>query len=406
MDLQGAEAGNDAAIRALQKRVAALEAALAEETAAGDDAAGREDDAFIIGGLDLQLRNPELTITGDLLGSFNYHETTQERWDHTFRGVGLHFGSSLGSHTRFKVAVPVSEDGVELEEAYMTRYDVLDGVNLSAGKFRQQFGSVNRLHKHALNQVDFPLPLLRIFGEEGLNQAGLSVSWQLPDCGYGHQSLIMQLTDGENDRLFAGNHLSTPTGLLRYACCSNLGGEVHLDLGATALVGWNDRWDLAAGGTRKKSLSSRVYGMDVCVLWEPDGHMGPRNIEWRTEGYLLRRVLMAPDGTGRDTITAWGAYTYVQGRLNSAWTVGTRLDWFQPDDKSYAGTVASVSPFVVSAADRHEWQVCPYVTWHQNPYMKLRLEYDHLNGKGTGSPQHAVMLQVIFEVGSRNHAHH
>jgi len=80
----------------------------------------------------------------------------------------------------------------------MTLYNVADDLNLTLGKFRQQFGIVNRWHRHGLDQVDFPLALRQIFGNGGLNQAGLSLDWLMPPAGVASQQLTFQVTDGSN----------------------------------------------------------------------------------------------------------------------------------------------------------------------------------------------------------------
>ncbi len=359
------------------------------------------------GGLSLQALNPELSVVGDVTGTFHYHSTTQERWDTDFRTFGIHFQSYLDPYTRLKAAIPVTDNDAKLGEAYITRYGVFyPGINVTVGKFRQQFGVVNRWHKHGLDQVDFPLPLRRIFGNGGLNQTGVSIDWAMPDLWGTSQSMMLQVTDGENDRLFSGNHLSTPAALLRYTNYRDLTRNTYLDAGVSALIGFNDDWDIKSGDTvitDGKSLSTRVLGLDFCVLWEPTDNMRYRNIEWRTEAYLLNRDLLAPDDAKRDTINAWGAFSYLQSKLSRTLAAGLRFDCFKPDDKRYAGLVDSVASFTATAADTFQWQLTPYITWEQSPFVRFRLEYDHLNGKGTGSPDHMVILQVIFAAGPHKH---
>ncbi len=70
---------------------------------------------------------------------------------------------------------------------------------------------------HALDQVDFPLAMRQIFGEGGLNQTGASLDWLMPPVGHTSQKLTIQVTDGENDRLFGGNTNNRPSVLGRYS---------------------------------------------------------------------------------------------------------------------------------------------------------------------------------------------
>ena len=261
------------------RRAAELEAA---KEGALEDAEKRE--AFDARGLSLQALNPEISITGDFIGLARHQDGSRKRSDFLFRGLGLHFESYLDPYTKFKAAVPVNENGAELGEAYMTRFGVLRGLNLTIGKFRQQFGVINRWHKHALDQVDFPLPLRMIFGDGGLNQTGLSLDWTLPKLHGASQELTFQLTRGQNPRLFGGNEHNTPSLLVHYKNFRDLSKDTYAEFGATGLIGWNDEWDVTRGGvpgTVYDSLSTRVFGLDFCMLWEPTDRMRYRNVEAR-----------------------------------------------------------------------------------------------------------------------------
>ena len=134
---------------------------------------------FESGALGLQALNPEISVTGDFLFSNRQDSTSDQSSDFNFRNLGLHLESWLDPYTRFKGAVQFHEDETELGEAYVTLHNFSDDLNLTVGKFRQQFGVVNRWHKHGLDQVDFPLALRQIFGDGGLNQSGLSLDWMM-----------------------------------------------------------------------------------------------------------------------------------------------------------------------------------------------------------------------------------
>jgi len=381
---------------------------LADQEATKEEESDQESEEtmFKIGGLSLQALNPEISIVGDLITSYRYQDRTRDRADFDFRTLGLHFESYLDPYTKLKAAVPVNEKFAALGEGYLTRFGVLEGINLTAGKFRQQFGVVNRWHKHGLDQVDFPLALRKIFGDGGLNQTGLSLDWSLPPLRGTSQALTLQVTNGENGRLFSGNTLSTPSCLLHYKNFHDISKDFSLEVGVTGLVGWNDEWEVVRGTTiqeAKESLSTRVFGVDCTLLWEPTDRMRYRHVEWRTEFFFLNRDILAPDDENRDTINAWGAYTYVQTKLSRWFDVGVRLDFYKPDHKPYAGSVPSLSHLVADDRDAHRWSAAPYVTWHQSPFVRVRLEYDHLNGKGMERPEHLVMLQIIFAAGPHKH---
>ena len=403
-------------LRERQTRVAAPQKAEASELAElrrlaeqeARAAAEKEEKAapFRAGWLSLQSLNPEISIVGDMVGRYRHQEDSRRRWHGLFRCLGLHFESYLDPYTRFKAAVPVHEDGAELGEAYMTRFGVLKDMNLTLGKFRQQFGVVNRWHKHGLDQVDFPLALRQIFGDGGLNQTGVSLDWTLGKLWGASQELTLQITEGTNNRLFGGNTHGSPSILAHYKSFRDLTKDTYFEWGATALVGWNDEWVVlmpAGPVTVHDSLCTRVFGLDWSLLWEPTGQMRHRNVEWRGELYLLNRDILAPDGSGRDALNAWGAYSYIQAKLSRQWDIGLRIDYFQPDSKGYAVPDSGLAPLAVLKSNACRWQIGPYITWHQSPFVKLRLEYNHVDGSGMEDSEDVVMLQAIFAAGPHKH---
>lgn len=384
------------ALRELAKAKATEEAIAEEEL---------EETTFKSGGLGLQALNPEISVTGDVLFSSRQDTTSDESSDFDFRTLGIHIESWLDPYTRFKAAIPVTESGTELGEGYMTLYDVADDLNLTFGKFRQQFGVVNRWHKHGLDQVDFPLALRQVFGSGGLNQTGLSLDWLMPPAGDASQQLTFQVTDGSNSRLFGDNTRNRPSLLAHYKNYRDLSKDTYLECGLTGLIGWNDEWDIQGGTEQNSSEMTTVLGADFSVLWEPAEKMRYRNVEWRSEAYWLNKELLAPDGSGSDTINAWGLYSYLQTKISRTTDIGIRGDFYVPDTKSYANLSSplSLSPLAVTSDNPYLWQVSPYITWWQSPFVKFRAEYDYSNGKGIENPEHVIWLQVIFSAGPHKH---
>ncbi len=383
-------------LRDLAKAEAAKEATAEQRT---------EEQVFKSGALGLQALNPEISVTGDLLYSSRKDTTSEHNNDFNFRNLGIHVESWLDPYSRFKSALEFHEDDTELGEAYVTLYNISDDLNLTLGKFRQQFGVVNRWHKHGLDQVDFPLALRKIFGEGGLNQSGLSLDWLMPPAGNTSQQLTFQLTDGSNSRLFDENSRNRPSLLAHYKNYQDISKDTYLEWGLTALSGWNDKWDLVGGAEQSNSKITTALGADLSILWEPTEKMRYRNVEWRSEVYLLNKKLIAPDNSGVDNINAWGLYSYLQSKVSRTIDVGIRGDFYVPDTKSYANisSALSLSPLAVTSDSPHICQVGPYITWWQSPFVKFRIEYDYGNGKGIESPEHVIWLQCIFAAGPHKH---
>ena len=367
-----------------------------------------DEETFKSDNLDLQVQNPEISVIGDFLFSYRRDTTSDHNSDFNFRNLGVHIESWLDPYTNFKSAVEFHEDETELGEAYVTLFNLGDDINLTLGKFRQQFGVINRCHKHGLDQVDFPLALREIFGDDGLNQSGISLDWIMPPTGDSSQQLTFQLTDGSNSRVFGENSHNKPSILAHYKNYQDISKDTYMEWGLTSLFGWNDQWSISGGSSQESDKTTAILGADFSVLWEPTEKMRYRNVEWRNEIYWLRKNLLAPDDSGSDTINTWGIYSYIQTKFSRTLDIGLRGDFYVPDTKSYANLSSdlSLSPLAVVSDDPYICQVSPYITLWQSPFVKFRAEYDYSNGKGIENPEHVVWLQVIFTAGSHKHEHH
>lgn len=380
---------------------------LADEEAVAES--GEKGDAsetnFIARGLGLQALNPEISIVGDFLTSYQAKEDEPSTMDFQLRNLGIHIGAYLDPYTLMKAAVEVTPYGAGLGEAYVTRFGVLPGLSITAGKFRQQFGVVNRWHVHALDWVNYPMPLQYTFGPEGLNQTGFSFDWMMPVWAGATQEAILQITGGTNESVFGENPRNLPSALLRYKNYRDLSKDVYLELGLTGLFGVNEEWSvLTRDGlvTEDDRRSAMVFGADITLRWEPTDRMRYESLEWRTEFYQLNKGVLAPDGSGSDRIGTYGVYTSLQRQISRTVDVGIRLDWFKADSKSWA--VSDLyAPLAVDTSNPHRWLVAPYLTWWQSPWVRVHLEFNYADGRGLGPREYAVMLQIVFSAGPHKH---
>jgi hypothetical protein len=383
----------------------ALKRALQAQLAVPETSQESESQPQTSGGLSLQQLNPEISLSGNMVYNWQQDSPEQHASDFKFRELGIHFQSWLDPYTRLKAAVPVSESQTTLEEGYIELHQVADDVILTLGKFRQQFGVVNRWHGHALDQVNFPVAMRQIFGDEGLNQSGASLDWLMSPWGETSQKFTFQVTDGENDRLFGGNQNNRPSLLGRYSLFRDISKDTYWEAGLSGLLGWNDTWAMATGGDQTDSRETTVLGIDFSMLWEPTDQMRYRNVQWRSEAYWLHRNLLAPDGSGEDTVQAWGMFSYVQSKVSRTIDIGLRGDLFIPDTKGYANLTSdlSLAPLAVTSNNPYLYQCSPYVTWSQSPFVHFRGEYDYSDGKGVSFARHVVWLQAVFAAGPHKH---
>ena len=391
--------GQDSTItEQLQERIRILEEKMAEnelqqllhdaETVVQEADKITETKVFSSGQQSMQALNPEISLASDIYGMYVANRngfTETDRSGAHLRVAELQIEGILDPFSRAKVIFEFSPEGVGFAEGYLTWTNIFTDLSLTVGKFRQQFGVVNRWHEHGLDQFDFPLALTTILGDEGLNQTGLSFDWLMPPILADAHSLILQLTNAENDHLFAGEFFSFPAALLRFTSYFDLSAATYLELGFSAMTGKNNfrGYDEQGELILEPDQRTNLAGLDLSLLWEPAKSARYRSFLWRSEFYYAKKEIPG------SMIKAAGAYTYGEYKFDASWQAGLRLDYtqpFEPDNKS-----------------KYLYQVVPYLNWWQSPWVKMRLQFNYLDGNNDFVPDRILRLQFIWAVGPHKH---
>ncbi len=271
------------------------------------------------------------------------------------------------SRTRFTLAI--GDEGVELEEGYVSYSSLPGGLELMIGKFRQRFGPLNRQHLHALPQSDYPLVYQAYFGDEGLGQTGLSFSWLLPKPWATANEITLEITDGENEVAFAGEEFEDFSFLGRVKNFWQLSDSTYFEWGLSGIIG-----QTAEGG------ESEIYGTDFTLNWRPPGRAKYRDFTWRLE--LLSAERDDELGIAREAI---GGYTYLEGLLRRNLYAGIRLDR------------------VENLAGNYDSGIVPYLTWWQSEFVRLRAEYGYIELGAEGRSEDRFTLQLTWAAGPHKH---
>jgi hypothetical protein len=358
------------------------------ETVANKQEEKKETKEFKSGQRSLQAINPEISVLGDMYGQYIANENgfnEELRSGGFFRVMETSFQSNLDPFSLAKFIIELSPEGIEFAEGYMTRTKIFPSVGLTAGKFRQQFGVVNRWHVHSIDQFDYPLALTTILGEEGLNQIGLSFDWIMPSIISDANTLTLQITNGQNEQLFSGDMFSFPAGLLHLKNYWDLSRDTYLELGLTGMLGQNNHrgYDEDGNLLLEDSRLTALGGLDLTVFWEPLNQARYHSFIWRTELYYANKELVD------DRIKAFGGYSYIEYKFDLQWQIGTRFDYTQP--------------FETNNSSKYTWQIVPYITWWQSNWVRFRLQYNYLDGSEVPTAQNTIRLQIVFAAGPHKH---
>lgn len=93
-------------------------------------------------------------------------------------------------YARADFFLAVGEEGIEVEEGFVTLPSVPGGLLVKVGKMRANFGRLNAFHNHTLPWTDRPIVMYNLLGgatedfETGIKDAGVSVSRLIPAGGF------------------------------------------------------------------------------------------------------------------------------------------------------------------------------------------------------------------------------
>src|SRR5438477_140401 len=93
--------------------------------------------------------------------------------------VGLQ--AIIDPYARGDFFISFGEEGVNLEEGYITFTALPKSFVVKVGKMRSAFGKVNMMHNHVLPWIDRPLVSTNLVGgEDGIDDAGVSIQRIIP----------------------------------------------------------------------------------------------------------------------------------------------------------------------------------------------------------------------------------
>jgi len=91
------------------------------------------------------------------------------------------FQAFVDPYAKANVFLSITPHGIDVEEGYATFVTLPYDLTAKVGKFKANFGKDNTWHTHVRPWVDQPLVIHNFFGDEGLNDTGVSVSKTIPN---------------------------------------------------------------------------------------------------------------------------------------------------------------------------------------------------------------------------------
>jgi len=267
--------------------------------------------------------NPDIGVIGDFQSS--YISRGKKNFDMYLNETEVSLQAVVDPYIRADFFLTFGRDpvtgkyGAAVEEGYLTTLALPAKLQLKVGKFREAVGRINPTHPHALPFIDLPNAYVNLFGEEGLNDEGISLSWLTPVKSF-YQELVFQTTSGFSESpAFArseGNHL---VYLAHLKNSFTLSDNATLELGLTGISGPN-----------YSARTTNIAAGDLTYKWKPVQLNTYHSITWQSEFYYSNNHNMPGNA-----INSFGLYSYLEYQVAKTVFLTGRYDYGQkPYNKS------------------------------------------------------------------------
>lgn len=339
--------------------------------------------------------NPDISVIGDFVGGIG-NPANRPTPSLEMHESEVGFQEIIDPYARADFFISFGEHGVDLEEGYLTFTALPAALQLKVGKMRAAFGKVNTLHNHVLPWVDRPLVSQNLVGgEEGIDDAGLSLSRIIPAPGGLFMEGTAQVYRGDSEGVFEARRRSDIASIGHLRIYKDINDSTNIDLGGSFARG---RSPFSVGGW------NQLYGFDATLRWKPLQRSIYRSFIARTELIWARTAmdvntpapLQPPDWITR---TPFGFYASGEYQLNRRWFLGGRFD------QSQRGACLPTFPATVTE--------CNYLpgTLLQDRGGSLLLtywpsEFSQIRGQlrrtryGEGLTANELLFQFIFSMGA------
>jgi len=312
--------------------------------------------------------NPDISVIGDFLGAVGRNEIMPTRSLELHESeIGLQ--AIIDPYARGDFFVSFGEEGVNVEEGFITFTALPAGFVAKVGKMRAAFGKVNTLHNHVLPWIDRPLVTANLLGgEDGINDAGFSVTRILPAPKGLFLEGTAQVFRGDSDEVFKSSMRSDVSALGHLRAYRDLNESTNLDVGVSYARGHNDLGS---------AFLTNLYGLDATLRWKPLRRSIYHSFLSRSEFVWSRRE-QAPN-----TQRAFGFYTSGDYQFARRWFVGGRYDHSERARNAVQ-------------LDRGASAV---LTYWPSEFSQLRAQY-RFTRYAEGLDANEVLLQLQFSLGA------
>ena len=315
--------------------------------------------------------NPDIGIVGSFLGATGRNQVNP------FPSLSLQesevsLQAIVDPYARADFFLAIGEEGIEVEEGYVTFPALPGNFLLKGGKMRSSFSRVNTFHNHTLPWIDRPMVQFNLMGgsleeaDVGIKEAGLSVSRIVPAPIF--LEATAELFRGDSGSLFQASRRSDVSSVFHLRGYQDLSESTNLEIGGSYARGHND-----VGS----DFLTHLGGLDATLRWKPLRRAIYHSFSARSEFVWSRRQEEA--GTQR----AFGFFASAEYQFARRWFGGARFDWSER----------------ARAANQHDNATSLVLTYWPSEFSQIRgqLRRTHY---AEGNTANELLFQFLFTLGA------
>jgi len=255
--------------------------------------------------------NPSISVIGNYLG-VGGSNGTENLPSSSLRESEVSLQAVVDPYARADFFLSFGEEGVGVEEGFITFTSLPARLLAKVGRMRTAFGKINPLHLHVLPWADEPLPNVNLLGgDEGWIGTGLSLAVLVPLPGEVFSEATLQVLRGDSGELFAATQRGDLAYNGHYRVFRDLTEATNLEVGLS--------YGLGPNGLTSRS-STRLEGADLTLRWKPLRTATYRSASLRGELIRSRRE----DPLGDQSAEGW--FLSGEYQLAKRWFTGARIE--------------------------------------------------------------------------------
>lgn len=324
--------------------------------------------------------NPDISVIGDFIGAAGTTNVPPLATQQPFPSFQMHesevgFQAIIDPYARGDFFISFGEEGVNLEEGYITFTALPAGFVAKVGKMRSVFGKVNMMHNHVLPWVDRPLVTTNLVaGEDGIDDAGFSLERILPAPKGIFLEATGQVFRGDSGDVFRATTRSDVSTVDHLRAYKDITESTNLDLGVSYARGHNDA---TLPDHTPADFVTQLYGIDATLRWKPLRRSIYHSFTGRGEFIWSQRHQLPTEQR------AFGFYTSADYQFGRRWFGGARFDY--SDRSRYAYLT--------------DKGLAATLTYWPSEFSQVRGEY-RFTHYGENRDSHEVFMQLIFSLGA------